>query len=353
MSTSPVKSSAVNPILARLNNSDIADTLPSTFKNTQGMGLICLVVINSSSLSSTKYQNLNGSFTGGNLAFTQYGSLVDITDPSSLGFQYFSSPFDPANQYGQITTPTADDVLNGPNGSKIFGNIGGFPSQNALFKSGQAFVSPKNAKWILNISIDSASNNVYTIYFNPLNNSDLSLDAIESNIGQYCDLVNNIDPMCFCQESQEICTQAVFPTIAGADALKTKSLSEYNAIKEKCKCLNAQCQFAANTEKNKYAQKQKCDNGASACGASFNYSSANGISGADNQTVQSQCGAGGPTAYSSPSGSAPVAAQSAASTKTAAAQKETAAKRSKVVRNILITLAVVALVLILLYLFTQ
>ena len=345
--TTPVN----NPILARLKNQSIADILPSSFTNVQGKHLISLHVINSSSLNAQTFGNLNGSFTNNQLAFTEYGSLLDSTAPTTL--QYFSSPFDPA--YPNITLPNPSDTINGTDTSRTFGNIGAFPSQNPMFKSGQAFVSPRNAKWILNITQDSASDNVYTIYFNPLNNSTLTSAEIESNIGKYCDIVNNIDPMCFCQDSSDICTQAVFPNIGSSNDLKNKSPSDYNAIKKKCNCLNAQCQFAARNEKNKYAQGKMCTDGASACGTSFTYSSANGISNSENQSVQSQCGGGGSTAYDT----SPQQPQTVVSTQQAqaavkkAAVKKAEAKKSKVERNIVISAIVVAFIAAIYYLLTQ
>ena len=344
-----------NPILARLNNPTIADNLPSSFTNVQGKNLISLRVINSSSLSASQFGNLNGSYSNNQLAFTEWGSLVDSSDPTDAAFQYFISPFDPGYATGTITPPNSGDVINGSDSARIFGNIGAFPSDNPMFSSGQAFVSPKNAKWILSIDQDSSNSNVYTIYFNPLNNSTLSATDIQNNIGKYCDIVNNIDPMCFCQASAEICTQAAFPNIGSASDLKNKSQSDYDAIKTNCNCLNAQCQFAANNEKNAYAAGKVCTNGASACGTSFTYSLTNGISNSDNKTVQEQCGGGGSTNYTTtPQYTTPeaqIVAKKAAAKKEAA--KKEAAKKSNLERNIGISVGVVAFIAVIYYLLTQ
>jgi len=340
-----------NPILARLTNPNVSDNLPSSFTNVQGKHLISLAVINSGSLSAAQFGNLSGSYANNQLAFTEWGSLVDSSDPTDPSLQYFISPFDPAYAQGTPTPPNPGDVINGSNSARIFGNIGAFPSDNPMFSSGQAFVSPKNAKWILSINQDSSNNNVYTIYFNPLNNSTLTAAEIESNIANYCDIVNNIDPMCFCQASAEICTQAAFPNIGSATDLKNKSPSDYAAIKTNCNCLNAQCQFAATNEKNAYAAGKGCTNGAAACGTSFTYSLANGISNSDNKTVQAQCGGGGSTTYATTPQYTTPQAQIAA--KKTAEKKAAEKKKSKVERNIAISVGVVAFIAVIYYLLTQ
>ena len=269
---------SINPVLARLNSTNIINNLPTTFTNIQNNPLIKLATLTSSSLGTTLFNQLNGSYLNGNLALNQYGSLLD----PKLSATYFTSPFEPTS----IPSSTSADIISGGSNPYVYGNIGNFPSSGSIFSSGTVFVSPVNAKWILHMGQKSV-----TIFFNTLNNKNLSLNEISANINKFCSIINNADPMCFCNTSNQICTDAAIGSSANSALLSSNSPSDYANIKKNCACLNAQCQFASSAENNLYSKSMGCSQGATACGANFIYGE-NGVISQNNKNISQQCGLG-------------------------------------------------------------
>ena len=312
-----------NPILNRLNPTNtIKDTIPG-----QGQPLICLATISMANLpgyyfvntttdgsgntvtTNITYNELNKSYANGTLVFNSYGSLTDIKNYLTLTLsQFFISPFDPAytnakqplnyNQYSYISPPTPGStlaVINGADNAFVYGLVQQIPSANSL--PGSTFVSPENSKWILNVSTDNKNNNVYKIFFNPLQNSNISSSDISSNLPSFCDIVSNADPMCFCGTNNDICTKAAF------SAQNTDGISQdnINSVSKNCGCLNNACRFAMANQNNNYVNGMPpCGKTSSACGNNFSYSNTYGVSSSSGDTVFTACGG---TASSSGSGS--------------------------------------------------
>jgi len=321
---------SMRPILERLNNTQIRDTMPPSYINRQGKPFITLAVIDQNTLSSAQYQNLNTSYHANQLAFTEWGSLADSEAINNTAYQFFSSPFDPLHYDDppyNITRPRAGDEINGLETASVYGTIANFSSKaGALFKPGETFVSPRTAKWILNVTQGgSGKSNIFTIYFNPLNNPNLTLPDIETNISRYCNMINNVDPMCFCQEAEEICTEAVFPDRQSAAKLKADFPDKYAEIKSQCSCLNSQCQFASENENNEYARIKTCPNGGTACGSQFTFSMVSGMSNDINESIVDKCGAGG---------IAPSTAQKKAEQEAAARKKAEDAKKAEAAKKL-------------------
>ena len=305
--------------ISRLSNNSIKDRLPSSFINNQSQPLICLVTLTKAIVGTTdpngdgsKYVALNNSYSSGDLAFTKYGSLMSFTNfNSNATYLYYISPFDP--QYnGKPLFPTtagctSNDVINGTTNGFVFNPISNYQSGATNALQGTTFVSPQNAQFILNVTQDSNGDNVYQIYFNVLQNPNLSADVIKNNLSTYCNVINNSDPMCFCDTTKQICTDSALGGSANSNALKDKNLSNYNDVQSKCNCLNFQCPYAANNQANTYAQSfAKGCNKVSACGINYTYSSKSGLTTSDVQgpygSVLKQCGIDRPAVTNPPGG---------------------------------------------------
>ena len=262
----------------RLNNSSINDKLPSTFVNIQGQPLLCLAtltqsIINASDpsmpgpqMSGLRYINLNQSFARNDLAFTQYGSLMSFKNWNIGGAEYlfWISPFDPQYnknpQFPSTSGCSAVDVINGTKNGFVFNNI----------SNGTMFVSPKNAQFILNVTQDQNQNNVYQVFFNPLQNPSLSAETIASNLPTYCSIVSNSDPMCYCDNTSQLCMSAALGGLSNVRALKEQNKAYYDEVQKNCNCLNPQCPYASRNEPNNYAKGflKNC-NTTSACGIKY------------------------------------------------------------------------------------
>ena len=301
----------------RLNSTSIIDTVPPTFKNKQGKPLISLVLLNRATLNNnTIYNNLNITFQKSRLVFTEYGSLYDIEYPDNRQYHYFSSPFDPKHPEITILRAGEESVINIENKKDIiFRDIKDFPSSAkesmSIFEPANTFISRQNGKWMLNVvqlgdkSKDIESNTYeFKIYFNPINNQSISALEIGKNMNRYCNLINNLDPMCFCR-SDDICTNSVFidslayvkgkrdqKAVNKANKVKQTRPTDYGHIKNSCKCLNNKCRWAMLNEDNAYVKDIKCPvEDRFVCDNLFEYKdSVVGIVDHKNQNISQACG---------------------------------------------------------------
>ena len=292
-----------NPILNRLNaQATINDTATG-----QNMPLICLVTIskanqpdyyyvdtNQTPFTNVTYNALNKSYNDNTLVFNQFGSLTDIKNYENAELsQFFISPFDPMYAQGSITAPTPRDtmdVIGGDDNSFAYGLIGNFNTNDSRM-GGNTFVSPRNSKWILNVTMDNMGNNIYKIFFNPLQNTNTSQTIISRILPEVCSLISNADPMCFCNTSDDICTKAAFSNKDTSSISK----SNYDDVSKNCSCLNNQCRFAMANQTNNYVSNLPSCGNTSACGQQFLYSNdgsnGGGVSSKDkNSTVYAACG---------------------------------------------------------------
>ena len=271
--------------LTRLNNTNISDS--DSIAPTQGSNLVKLTTINSSSLSSSDFQNLGESLQNRDLVFNKYGSLLSHTNWINGRGVFFTSPFEP--NFPNPSQPRVDSL------DVIDSDATSFVSATQYFPSagnsmpGQTFVSPETSQWILNVSPDSSGQNVYTIYFNPMNNPNLKPSDISANIDTYCGFVNNSDPVCFCSSDLPACLDSAVGSSDNASQLQTLSPTDYNTASANCACLNNQCQYAA-ANKNAYAKSiiANCNKSISLCGGNFSYKST-GVSSDSDTTISSQC----------------------------------------------------------------
>jgi hypothetical protein len=279
-------------LLNRFKNSNINDKLPNSFANVQGQNLLILVQLDGNYSSPANpnynYSQMDACYTNTtNFAINKYGSLGDAT----AQIYFYQSPFD-IQQIGfnkntdfLQSTSTTNNI-----GGMVFGQMSKYQTKSAIGgPNSNIYVSPSNGKFILVVSSMSGSN-VYTIYFNPLQNPNLSSLDISSNLSTFCNMVSNADPMCFC--TGDICTQSALGGPANATALQTKSPTDYANVKSNCTCLSSQCQYAANNEANTYAQsfKTACKNGTAACGSTFNFFPKQGVYSKDQTWLWNQCG---------------------------------------------------------------
>lgn len=289
-----------NPILNRLNpKNTINDKVPG-----QGMPLICLATISTANqpgyyyvnkntvpITNITYNALGNSYSGGTLVFNSYGSLTDSVNYGNPQLaNFFMSPFDPSypNNISPPIPGDTMDVINGVNNAFVYGLIANFKTRGSM--SGSTFVSPRNSKWILNVSSDRQGNNIYKIFFNPLQNPNVSAESISKFLPSFCDIVSNADPMCFCDTSNAICTQAAF------NNKNTDNISQtsYQEVAKNCACLNNQCRFAVANQTNEFVNGLSPCGKTSACGKTFSYSNTYGVgSDQNNATVFTACGGNG------------------------------------------------------------
>ena len=286
-----MSSNATSPILKRLNSTDIVDKLPTSF-NAQGEPLIRLMRIDlnynyqSPYGSPVQYQDIVSAYQASptDLAFNQYGSLISFSNPQ---FIFYTSPYEPDPSQIELSSK---DIINGTSTAFVYGQISNYPTQNAMAPNSITFVSPQNAQWILNVKPDTsnAGYSIFSIYFHPLQNPSLSENDISSNISQFCNLISNADPMCFCQKGTT-CTNSAIGGSANASQLQSSNSDYYNQINSNCACLSNQCQYAAKNESNQYAKSFVCDNAPSACGSTFSYSRTYGLLSGNSQTLVDAC----------------------------------------------------------------
>lgn len=276
-------------LLNRFKNSNINDKLPNSFL--QGQNLLIIAQLDNSYSSPSNpdlYSQMDACYTNTtNFAFNKYGSLGD----ANAQIYFYVSPFDTnpigfnkATDFLQSTSATNNI------GGMVFGQMTKFQTKGAIGGANSSiYVSPSNAKFILVVSSTTGSN-VYTIYYNPLQDPNLSSNDISTNLSAFCNMVSNADPMCFC--SGDICTQSALGGPDNATALQTKSPTDYANIKSNCTCLSSQCQYAAKNEPNQYTQtfKAPCKNGTAACGSTFNFVPNQGVYSKDQSWLWNQCG---------------------------------------------------------------
>ena len=285
-------------LLKRFTNTNINDTLPTSFINTQGQPLLRLARMDqyysttSNPNSGDLYQSMKNCYQNDptQFAFNQYGSLGNAYD----GTVFYTSPLDSTYTFNKNTDLLQSaSTTNNINGV-VFGQMAKYPTQNALGGKGAVtYVSPANAKFILNIKPDPSdpSELVFSIYFNPLQDPNLSSDNISSNLSSLCNLISNADPMCFC--AGDICTQSALGGADNANTLKTKSPGDYETVQSNCTCLSSACQYAAENEPNNFTSSfsNSCKNGTQVCGANFEFVKNQGVYSPDNQKwLPDQCG---------------------------------------------------------------
>ena len=143
--------------------------------------------------------------------------------------------------------------------------------------------------------------------FNPMNHASTSQEYITQNMSNYCSLIGNADPQCFCGNNIDTCMQMTLGP--NYENLKSTSPVDYENIKANCGCFNNQCNFWASNG-NTYAKSviKGCNNSnMKACGSTFSPSYQYGVT-AQNKTLQTVCGINTePTENTEPSANTPSA----------------------------------------------
>jgi hypothetical protein len=151
-----------------------------------------------------------------------------------------------------------------------------------------------NSKFILNVTPDLSSSGdyIFSVFFNPIQNSTLTVNEIENSLPVLCPMISNADPLCFCQG--EICTESAVGGQLEAQSFKNSNLTEYTNVQNNCKCLSNVCQFAAhNNTNNAYAAsiKTSCLSPVTACNNTFTYNPSLGVTSPTNQqNLNNACG---------------------------------------------------------------
>ena len=271
-----------NFLISRLNNTNFTDQNVG-----QGFPFLKIVTINSDSPNFQIKQMANGistSLSGNDLAFMDSGSLMSLQNKT----YYYQSPFATNTEI-----PTAQNVI-GNNPATFAAIIANstYPVISGNGLQGVLYVSPFQGKFILqNITNSSTGSFSFNVFYNPMNRSNLSDDTIKKNIANYCGIVGNVDPLCYCVNGSQQCANQI---LAGSGAmLKSKSESDYNTIANNCAYLSPMCN-AWGSSGNAFVEQEisasKSLNGVSACGNNFMYSSNSGVVSSNGVGILDQCG---------------------------------------------------------------
>lgn len=269
-----MSSSSFNFAINRLNNPNITDT----GINNQGQPLLRIVSINSTSPQGV-IQGITAALANNDLAFTEFGSLFRF----SMGEAFYQSPF----YLG--TTPETPGKVNVIGGNTLFSPTNNGVSTNPQGLPGTIYVSPYQGKYILQSTTDDNQNQVYNIYYNPINRSNVDDTTIGQNLSDYCQLVNFADPTCFCQKDSKICGNLI--SGGNYDSL---SAADKKSLGENCAMLSPMCQKWA-----QYGNKFTADEisisrkanpqGVPICGNKFSYADGSVTSTSGSGILQS-CG---------------------------------------------------------------
>lgn len=245
-----------NFAIARLNNQNITDV---GIKN-QGQQLLKIV-----SIDSTWPQwvpaGITSALANSDLAFTESGSLFALKKKTA----FYNSPF------YMGTTPETPGNVNLIGGNTLFSPIKRGVSTNAQGLLGTIYVSPYQGKFILQSTKDDNGGQVYNVYYNPINRSDVDDATIDQNLFEYCKMVNFADPTCFCQNNSEACGNMV-----SAGNYKSLSADDRKSLGDNCALLSPMCQKWAQygnkftTDEIKASNKANPD-GVPICGNKFTY----------------------------------------------------------------------------------
>lgn len=269
-----MSSSSSNFAINRLNNPNITDT----GINNQGQPLLRIVSINSTSPQQI-IAGITDALTNNDLAFMESGSLFAYTK----GTAFYYSPF-----YSG-TTPETPGKVNVIGSNSLFSPTNTGVSTNSQSLPGTIYASPYQGKYILQSTTDDNQNQVYNIYYNPINRSNVDATTINQNLSAYCQLVNFSDPTCFCQNDSKICGNLI--TGGNYDSL---SAADKKSLGGNCAMLSPLCQKWA-----QYGNKFTADEisisrkaypeGVPICGNKFSYADGSVTSASGGGILQS-CG---------------------------------------------------------------
>ena len=169
-----MSSSSSNFAINRLNNPNITDT---GIQN-QSQPLLRIVSINSTSPGIIA--GITDALTNNDLAFMESGSLFSYKN----GTAFYYSPF----YLG--TAPETPGKVNIIGSNTLFSPTNRGVSTIAQGLQGTIYVSPYQGKYILQSTTDDNQNQVYNIYYNPINRSNVDATTINQNLSDYCKLVN-------------------------------------------------------------------------------------------------------------------------------------------------------------------
>ena len=277
----------MNVLLARFNNNEIQDTkIPN-----QNQRLICLHNFNLFRDGTTlpEFFSIFKDELGKNsLAFTENGSLYSYTSKKPLWISPLAPPNEVYSEMNLIGEPSS--VF-----TSIFKNINNPGIKNA----GIVYISPKNGRFILtyndHIIVDKMQRNtIIMIFFNPFYSKGNKID-VSKNLSDYCSLISNADPQCYCGNT-ELCVNAAMNGLA--DQL---SASDREKIKNNCACFSSQCNYSKSIG-NDFAKNQTntCKD-VSVCGGNFMYDLTNNvIQTSQNKTLKQQCNLIGPQPTNNP-----------------------------------------------------
>ena len=339
-----------NFAITRLNNNNIQDDLTG-----QGFPFLKIYGVNSSQSSTFAQQNAaNGIYQAlmaspCDLAFMESGSLMSLEHSTPNNPSYFyASPF----ALVQVEIPTAQNVIgnNPATYSTIIGNSAS-PTTSGVGLQGTLYVSPLQGKYILQDLSDSSTNYyAYNVFYNPMNRSNLQDTTISDNLQQYCSIIGNVDPLCYCQNGTSQCAAQFLGTTV--QSLQNKAPDAYTAAENNCAYFSPMCNAWA-TNGNTYVKNeilsslQANRNGVTMCGTQFSYGKY-GMSSSSGKTMTEACGIPGslptpgfptPTPTPTPTTSKPV---------TAAADKAANSKKTMIIIvSILLFIGIVTIGIIL------
>lgn len=275
--------SSSNFFIQRLNATSFT---PSSFDSkTKLMQLVTVPAIASSPTNPeiAMLQQLTSAFSSGNLAFTDsatlwlYGANVP---------PIWQSPFCnlSTEKPGVMDVVVSSASLTNPN-NRIFNNM------MASNKNTTFFVSPNSSSWILQLVFGGYSTgnvSAFYIYFNPLKN--IAPADIPSVISSYCSLINNADPICFCQNNTDLCAYGAIGSNTLAAELQQTKPDDYNTLKANCAFLSPICnQWQAQTPNTYIANQIAAGSQANICGATIGYGASTPIVLSTNKGLIQQC----------------------------------------------------------------
>jgi len=320
-----------NFAINRLNNQNITDT---GIQN-QGQQLLRIVSINSSFPQST-IAGITDALKSNDLAFMESGSLFRYTG----GKAYYYSPF-----YSG-TAPETPGKVNVIGGNDLFSPTKRGVSTNPQGLPGTIYVSPYQGKYILQSTKDDNKNQVYNIYYNPINRSNVDATTIDQNLSDYCKLVNFADPTCFCQNGSTICGNLITGgNYASLSAADKKSLGD------NCAMLSPMCQKWGQygnefTAKEILISRKANPEGVPICGNKFSYADGSITSANNGSGLLESCGfQAKPTQPPGGSSFAPVPTEPSPAT-TPATTTTSPPDKKKMSMGVIIAIAIVIMIIV-------
>lgn len=234
-------------------NRMMSDNIQDTNVQNQGGAFLCLGVVPEilyipptittpgGYIKNPNFTAISNALNNNTLLFLEDGSLFDSSNPDN---PLFLSPL-----YKSNTVPNDTNLVTLNDANSIYVNSIEDINNNTYYLSpvsGKAILKSTNSN--ITYQGQQTSNGQYEIFYNPVNRTDPS-NLTANVLSEYCQLVNNADPICYCQSGTSPCGNSVVN-----QQLSKLSTDDATAVSNNCVYLNPMCQSWATN--NKYVQNE-------------------------------------------------------------------------------------------------